>query len=107
MEELRAIIDTNCPIIYAGNWHTEVAHGWRWALNLALVDPNGKTIVRDYQMAHGVRNVTVGHSFDLDKNLPSPEPAFIGVYVRDVEDLVKEFSRALNDEKAIQQWLTG
>jgi hypothetical protein len=103
---LRKRIDTNCPMIFGGNWRAEHNKGWRWVRNLFYEDPEASLGVLDeYQTAHGVLNVTIGHPFSEDKMEPAVMPGYCGLYVRDVDDLVAELQRDLDDLTTVERWL--
>ncbi len=105
MKKLRDLIDTNCPMIFAGNWPAEHKKGWRWIMNLEVNDDDSTTMIRDYQIAHGPTNVAIGHPFNKMTMKPAPIVNECGLYVRDVEDLVKEAQRTLENDEAIARWL--
>jgi hypothetical protein len=107
VKELRDLIDTNCPMIYSGNWKAENEKGWRWVINLEVEDEDSKSTIKDYQTAHGPLNVAIGHPFNEDSNRPTPATSTFGLYVRDVEDLIKDIRRDLDDPAAIASWLNG
>lgn len=108
VKDLRDLIDTNCPVIFEGNWESEHKKGWRWVMNLDLAAPSGcKEIIKDYQQGHGSLNVCVGHAFDEKKMKPAPTAVFCGLYVRDVEDLIREVERDLEDPVKVAAWLAS
>lgn len=105
MKALRDLIDSNCPVIFAGNWESEHKKGWRWITNLEISEMESGTIIRDYQLAHGGMNVTLGQPFHDQVMRPVGNLRECGLYVRDVEDLVKEAQRTLENDEAISRWL--
>lgn len=107
MKKIVDLIPHDLPRIYAGNWASEHAKGWRWVLNLHIHEEDSAETVEEYQTAHGVRNVTVGHAFDLDTRHPEPQPLWCGLYVKDVEDLVSSLRRGMDDLGALGRWLRG
>jgi len=108
MKKLRDLIDTNTPVIFIGNWPSELAKGWRWAVNLDLTEEAEVVkIIQDYQIAHGRLNVALGHSFDAKEMQPVPIDKSCGLYVRDVEDLIQKVNEDMNDTKALAAWLNG
>ena len=110
MKKLRDQIDKNCPVIFIGNWPAEHAKGWRWATNIDLNkdnEPEAIKIIQDYQLAHGKLNVALGHAFDKEEMQPAPLDKICGLYVRDIEDIVKKVHEDLNDTKALAKWLNG
>lgn len=97
MDRLRGLIDTNCPMIFPGNWEAEHERGWRHAKNLVTTDEGAavKTI-QDYQTAHGLLNVTIGNPFSAESMMPATIPQHFGLYVRDIEDLVQDFNKGFD-----------
>lgn len=110
MKNLRDQIDTNCPVIFIGNWPTEFAKGWRWATNLDLdkaKESEAVQTIQDYQIAHGKLNVALGHAFDKEAMQPASLDKICGLYVRDIEDIVKRVHEDLDNTKALAEWLNG
>lgn len=102
---LQGLIDTKCPMIYVGNWPLEHSRGWRWVANLDLGQFDNRQLILDYQMAHGVLNVTLGHPFNEVNLKPAPILGFCGMYVRDVDDIIKQARRELADDEMMHRWM--
>ena len=107
MKELRDLIDEGAPMIYAGNWKAEHEKGWRWALDLDTDADEAKRTILDFQHRYGVTNVAIGHSFADDSPKPKAGGNRFGLYVRDVDELIKEMQKNLDDPVAIGRWMNG
>ena len=108
MKRLRNIIDTNCPIMHAGAWPVLHQRGWRFEKNLYVPEVElCIEIIDDYQKVHGPLNVTIGSPFNEEQMKPAPIPTFIGLYVRDVQDIMAELKRSLDDNDAVERWLSA
>lgn len=108
MYYLRKKISTSNPVIFPGNWEMNHRKGWRWVANLHYEDQEECLETLDeYLTAHGSANVTLGHSFDEKVMRPGVVPGYCGLYVRDLEDLVNELQRSLNDNDMVERWLHG
>jgi hypothetical protein len=108
MKRLRDMIDTNCPIMHAGAWPTLHGRGWRWEKNLYVPEVEACIeVIDDYQSVHGPLNITIGSPFNEEQLRPAPMPTFIGLYVRDVQDVVAELRRSLDDNDAVERWLSA
>lgn len=101
------MIDTNCPMIFEGNWKVEHSNGWRFVKNLPLDDGKAKLAIKSYQEVHGVLNVAVGQPFNEHTRKPAPAMTTFGLYVRDVDDLVKDIRDSLDNPVAVASWLNG
>lgn len=108
MAVLRNMIDTNCQVIFAGNWESQTNDGWRWFTNMDLEHFEVCRVqIREAQRDFGVMNVTTGHPFSERhmKPLPASVTKFVGLYVRDTQDMLKALSDALEDDVQIARWL--
>jgi hypothetical protein len=85
--------------------------GWRFLMNVDLTELD-KCIrtVQDLQKRFGPINVTMGHPIADDKSL-QPKPEFgsgrFGIYVRDVDILIDELQKSLNDLEQIERWINA
>lgn len=91
-------LDRDAPIIWAADWERWHAEGWRWECNLPVGRRIGNGIdICALQRHHGKCNVTIGHPWmGLE---PSPDSALIlvGIYVRDIVNLVNALYEWMND----------
>lgn len=106
--ELRNLIDTNCIMVYTGNWTILFKQGWRWFANLDLTQLDDCiATVKDVQHVHGTLNVSLGHPMSEEKMKPEPFSGLFGLYVRDIDDLVQELQQSLNDIDQLERWVNG
>lgn len=96
-------ISPHCPYINARNWQECNKIGWRWLRNLYLNQPNDNKLFVEYlQFLHGERNVALGHPWDPNEQLrPEPSAERFGVYVRDIEEILDEFRKEMDDTLGI------
>lgn len=108
LKQLRDLIDSNCIMVYTGNWTILAGQGWRWLSNLYLpkTDECIATVI-DAQNVHGKLNVTLGHPMVEEKMKPEPQAGLFGLYVRDVDDLVLELQKSLDDIEQLERWVNG
>lgn len=106
MNRLRQKVHPDCPAIFGSTWERDHEHGWRWACNLSLTDNTGEQILTEYQTAHGKKNITIGWPFDENEFEPKSIPNLCGLYIRDVEKLVRDLNEALDNDKKVEEWLT-
>jgi hypothetical protein len=103
---IRAMLDTSTPVVYAGNWPAEHAKGWRFVMNMFITDVQGcMDAIKNAQIEHGKAGVAVGQAFNESTMKPEPAPGICGLYVKDVESVVEEVMRELNDLDAVERWL--
>jgi hypothetical protein len=108
MKRLRDMIDTNCPIMHGGAWPTLHLRGWRWEKNLYVPEVEQCiAVIDDYQDVHGPMNVTIGSPFNEEQMKPAPMRTLIGLYIRDVQDIMAELRRSLDDSDAVERWLSA
>lgn len=108
LNTIRSMIDTNCQIIFVGNWDAQVNAGWRFFRNLETNRlEKCKAIIANAQRDFGVMNVTTGHMFNEAQMKPCPDPSRIGIYIRDGEDLIAALRNELEDPNLMEKWING
>jgi hypothetical protein len=98
---LRRMIDSSCPVIFGGNWQLATEKGWRWECNLGINHAETPRIIENLPTdACETDRVTIGHPFSETRMRPEPVEEFIGVYLKDADDLVEAHAAELNDDEA-------
>lgn len=104
--DLQSLIDTSCPVIYNGNWEAEARKGWRWDGNVNTRDKAKVQVhIEAAQSEFGKKNVALGQAFDGEVMKPIRRYQTCGIYVRDVENIVGEARKILEDIEILAMWL--
>lgn len=101
------LIDNSNPFIYAANWLIMVNRGWRFLRNVDLTTDETIDIIKDIQKVHGPINVAMGHPVPEGQIQPKTEAGSSGIYVRDVDNLVDELNKSLEDLEQIERWINA
>lgn len=89
---IKKLTHPSTPGIYTKNWDKEHSRGWRWETNVSITPvEDACDLVEALQEIHGKGNVAVGQPFNDTLLKPIAMPAFCGIYIRDVEDIVSTF----------------
>jgi hypothetical protein len=104
---LRRMIDSSCPVIFGGNWQLATEKGWRWECNLGINHAETPRVIEGYQRTLAPNRVTIGHPFSETRMRPEPVEEFVGIYLKDADDLVEAHAAELDDDEALAKWLDG
>lgn len=98
---LRRMIDSSCPVIFGGNWQQATSKGWRWECNLSISHTETPKLIEGYQQTLGSDRVTIGHPFSETRMRPEPVEEYVGIYLKDADDLVEAHAAELEDDEAL------
>jgi hypothetical protein len=84
-----AVITHGQPLINDANWTDLATLGWHWSTNIKLVEYTvAVQAIKALQKTYGRENVTIGHPFDRNLHKPVVGTEFVGIYIKDIKELV-------------------